>query len=72
MATLIQVLETQLSQKDHLSNNAVQRIFLKEVLQSYVLAFIYNHKTYRLLNFYGGSCLRIIYGLNRMSGRDAQ
>jgi predicted nucleotidyltransferase component of viral defense system len=36
-------------------------------LQALVLDFIYNHSIYRGLNFYGGSCLHIIYGLNRLS-----
>ena len=67
MASLIQILQTQLSQIDPSTSNAVRRIFLKKVLQAYVLGFLYNHKQYRQLNFYGGSCLRIIFGLNRMS-----
>jgi predicted nucleotidyltransferase component of viral defense system len=67
MATLVQILEAQLSQFEPSANNAARRIYIKEVLQAFVLSFLYNHKHYRLLNFYGGSCLRIINGLNRMS-----
>ena len=67
MATLIQILEQQLTTKGSGLNNPTQRILLKEVLQSLVLHFIYNHKHYRNLNFYGGSCLRVVYQLNRMS-----
>jgi hypothetical protein len=47
--------------------NDTLRIVLKELLQSYTLDFIYNHNQYRLLNFYGGTCLHVVYGLNRLS-----
>jgi len=67
VATLIHYLENQIAQKGKSMSNATQRILLKEVLQSYVLSFLYNHKEYRKLNFYGGTCLRVIYNLNRMS-----
>jgi predicted nucleotidyltransferase component of viral defense system len=67
MATLIQSLQNILSQKDPLLANETKRIILKEVLQAYALDFIYNHPLYRKLNFYGGTCLHIIYGLNRLS-----
>ncbi|EKD33225.1 MAG: hypothetical protein ACD_76C00068G0022 [uncultured bacterium] len=40
---------------------------LKEELQYYVLNFIYNHQEYNSWIMYGGSALRIIYGLDRMS-----
>jgi predicted nucleotidyltransferase component of viral defense system len=36
-------------------------------LQSYVLDFLYNHPTYRRLSFYGGTCLHVVYELNRLS-----
>ncbi len=67
MATLIQILEQQLAMKGSGLSNPTQRILLKEVLQSHVLQFLYNHTNYRSLNFYGGSCLRVVYQLNRMS-----
>lgn len=67
MATLIQILEQQLAAKGSGLSNPSQRILLKEILQAQVLHFIYNHKQYRNLNFYGGSCLRVVYQLNRMS-----
>ena len=67
MAALIQVLENHLNQKGREISNLHQRVMLKEILQSYVLSFLYNHKDYRFLNFYGGTCLRVIYNLNRMS-----
>lgn len=40
---------------------------LKEELQFYVLNFIYHHPEYNKWIMYGGSALRIIHGLNRMS-----
>lgn len=40
---------------------------LKEELQFYVLNFIYHHKKYSQWIMYGGSALRIIHGLDRMS-----
>ncbi|MCD4671351.1 MAG: nucleotidyl transferase AbiEii/AbiGii toxin family protein [Anaerolineaceae bacterium] len=67
MATLIQTLQYTLSKKDPLLANETKRIILKEVLQSYVLDYLYNHPTYRKLNFYGGTCLHVIYDLNRLS-----
>jgi hypothetical protein len=43
-----------------------KRIILKEVLQAYVLDYLYNHPSYRRLNFYEGTCLHVVYGLNRL------
>ena len=40
---------------------------LKEELQFYVLNFIYHHTEYNKWIMYGGSALRIIHGLDRMS-----
>lgn len=40
---------------------------LKEVLQYYVLNFIYHHPEYSGWIMYGGSALRIIHGIDRMS-----
>jgi len=67
MATLIQVLQHTLNQKDALLPLETKRIILKEALQSSVLDYLYNHSTYRRLNFYGGTCLHVVYGLNRLS-----
>lgn len=39
----------------------------KEELQFYILNFIYNHPEYSEWIMYGGSALRIIHGLDRMS-----
>jgi len=64
MATLIQTLQNVLDGKDPLLAVETRRIILKEVLQVYTLDFIYNHRIYRRLNFYGGTCLHVVYGLN--------
>ncbi len=44
-----------------------RRNALKEELQYYVLNFIYHHPKYNNWIMYGGSALRIIHGLDRMS-----
>lgn len=44
-----------------------RRNTLKEELQFYVLNFIYHHPKYSKWIMYGGSALRIIHGLDRMS-----
>jgi predicted nucleotidyltransferase component of viral defense system len=67
MATIIQALQNVLSNLDDQLANETKRIHLKEALQSLVLDYIYNHPLYRGLNFYGGTCLHIIYELNRLS-----
>ncbi len=67
MATLIQSMQHILSQKDPLLSNETKRVVLKEFLQAYTLDFLYNHPLYRRLNFYGGTCLHVVYGLNRLS-----
>jgi predicted nucleotidyltransferase component of viral defense system len=67
MATLIQTLQNVLASKDPLLAPETKRIILKEVLQGYVLDYLYNHPIYRHLNFYGGTCLHVVYGLNRLS-----
>ena len=67
MPTLIQLMQNVLSQKDPLLPNETKRVIIKEFLQAYTLDFLYNHTVYRKLNFYGGTCLHVIYGLNRLS-----
>lgn len=67
MATLIQLMQNVLSKKDPLLPNETKRVILKEFLQAYTLDFLYNHPVYRKLNFYGGTCLHVIYNLNRLS-----
>jgi hypothetical protein len=44
-----------------------RRNALKEELQFYILNFIYHHPKYNKWIMYGGSALRIIHGLDRMS-----
>lgn len=44
-----------------------RRVIAKEVLVGYLLEWIYNHREYRKLKLYGGTCARAVYGLNRMS-----
>ncbi|TAN34239.1 hypothetical protein EPN28_00085 [Patescibacteria group bacterium] len=44
-----------------------RRVSLKEELQYYVLNFIYHHAQYSQWTMYGGSALRVIHGLDRMS-----
>ncbi|MBI2634116.1 nucleotidyl transferase AbiEii/AbiGii toxin family protein [Candidatus Peregrinibacteria bacterium] len=44
-----------------------RRNTLKEELQFHILNFIYNHPEYSKWIMYGGSSLRIIHGLDRMS-----
>lgn len=67
MTTLIQSLQHILNAKDPLLPAETKRILLKEALQAYVLDFLYNHPHYRRLNFYGGTCLHIVFNLNRLS-----
>jgi predicted nucleotidyltransferase component of viral defense system len=67
MATLIQTLQNVLASKDPLLAPETKRIILKEVLQAHVLDYLYNHGSYRRLAFYGGTCLHLLYGLNRLS-----
>lgn len=43
------------------------RTVLKEELQNYTLNFIYNDSHYKKLIFTGGTCLRKVYGLPRLS-----
>jgi len=43
------------------------RNLLKEELQNYILCYIYNESKYNKLTFTGGTCLRKVYGLNRLS-----
>ena len=45
----------------------ILRNALKEELQFYVLNFVYHHPEYNKWVMYGGSALRIIHGLDRMS-----
>lgn len=44
-----------------------KKIVAKDYLITYILGYIYGHKDYRKLVFYGETCLRVVYGLNRLS-----
>jgi len=55
MATLIQSMQYILSQKDPSMTNETKRIVLKEYLQALTLDYLYNHPSYRKINFYGGT-----------------
>jgi len=67
LATLTQSLQHILNEKDPFLAPETKRIVLKEALQTYVLDFLYNNPNYRRLNFYGGTCLHVVFGLNRLS-----
>jgi len=67
MAGLIQLLRYALDSRDPLLPLETKRVLLKEVLQAHTLDFVYNHAKYRRLNFYGGTCLHVVYNLNRLS-----
>lgn len=67
MATLVQALQHAMDQYDPSLPPETKRIVLKETLQAYVLDFLYNHALYRRMNFYGGTCLHVVYDLNRLS-----
>jgi predicted nucleotidyltransferase component of viral defense system len=67
MATLMELFQDVLASKGANLPAETKRILLKEAAQAYVLDFIYNHPVYRRLNFYGGTCLHVVYGLNRLS-----
>lgn len=49
------------------TNLEVRRVVAKDVIISYILSFIYNDKKYANLAFYGGTCARVVYGLDRFS-----
>ena len=68
MNTLLSDLSNIVDQKRFVGvSDATLKVLLKERLQDYVLGFIYNHKEYGKLVFYGGTCLRKLFGLNRLS-----
>ena len=61
IARLVQNLERQ-----NLPSGVIQN-HIKEHLQFYVLDFIYNSRFGKTFLFTGGTCLKICYGLNRLS-----
>ena len=51
----------------NVKNMSFKRNLAKEYLQIIALDFIYSHKDYGQMVFYGGSCLKHCYGLPRLS-----
>src|SRR3989344_8921876 len=49
------------------SLHSFDRGLLREYLQYQILGIIFNHPLGRKLSFLGGTCLRIVYNLNRFS-----
>jgi len=49
------------------TNPMYLRNLIKEELQNYILHFIYTTSLYNHLLFTGGTCLRKVYGINRLS-----
>lgn len=64
---LLSILKARLEEFTGQGDPEVRRNALKEVLQLYILNFLYHHPTYSNWVMYGGSALRIIHGLDRMS-----
>lgn len=48
-------------------NPGYLRNLIKEELQNYILQFVYTSPQYNTLLFTGGTCLRKVYGINRLS-----
>lgn len=61
------VLQTIIEQNKGKAGSLYMRNLLKEELQNIVLTYIYNDKQYKELIFTGGTALRKIYGLPRLS-----
>jgi len=61
------VLKQRLDELPASTDAETRRNALKEELQYYVLNFVYHHPSYSRWIMYGGSALRIIHGLDRMS-----
>jgi len=64
---LIKIFLEDLIKKSSIKNKLFQRNLLKEYLQIIVLDFLYSHKQYSSLVFYGGSCLSHCFNLDRLS-----
>lgn len=64
---LLSILKARLEEFTNQGDPEVRRNALKEVLQLYILNFLYHHSDYSKWVMYGGSALRIIHGLDRMS-----
>lgn len=67
MEEQLKIFLSELLNKSGSPSRVFKRNLLKEYLQILVLDFIYSHKDYSRLVFYGGSCLSHCYGLPRLS-----
>lgn len=67
MEEQLKIFLSELLNKSISPSRVFKRNLLKEYLQILVLDFIYSHKDYSQLVFYGGSCLSHCYGLPRLS-----
>jgi predicted nucleotidyltransferase component of viral defense system len=54
-------------QQNQKSNQTYLLNLLKEELQNYILYFVYTNRDFKDMIFTGGTCLRRVYGLNRLS-----
>lgn len=63
----LKIILTELLKKSASPSRVFKRNRLKEYLQILILDFIYSHRDYSRLVFYGGSCLSHCYGLPRLS-----
>ena len=63
---MFEYIKTLLKEKKAASN-VFKRNLVKEYLQVLILSFLFSHKKYRTLIFYGGSSLRHCYNLPRLS-----
>jgi predicted nucleotidyltransferase component of viral defense system len=68
MGIIVKQIVATLGEPDYKDVNLdIRRVVAKDIVISYLLDFIYNHKEYRKLNFYGGTCAKVVYGLDRFS-----
>src|SRR3990167_1977552 len=66
MILLIDRLKTRVSTRTG-QNRLWVRTLLKEPIQDYILHFVYNSSKYKQFIFTGGTALRKLYGLPRLS-----
>lgn len=64
---IVNALKQLIQQRKNNENTFYLRNFLKEKIQDYILNFVYNDQNYKKLIFTGGTCLRKVYGLPRLS-----
>jgi predicted nucleotidyltransferase component of viral defense system len=68
MHTIIYKLKTLTDEyKEQGYSEALVKNLLKEYLQDIILSIIYNDDEFKHLIFYGGTCLRKLYNINRLS-----